>query len=279
VADAQQILNRFLHRTSVESFMRRLIAPLILLCSLLSPTAWATINAAEAMNLSGMQRMLSQRIAKSYLMLGAEIRPDLAEQQLDQSIAKFESNYLALSEYAPTTEIRKALQVAGTTWQRYRELALSRPDKQQALLVLELSDQLLAQSEQVVQLLERHSGGRSAVLVNRSGRQRMLSQRIAKLYLAISWRLPVEGLQQSFEQTVGEFEVALQELQQASQNTAQISKGLSQAEAQWRFTRAGFNLASDSRYVPTVITTTTETLLWQMNELTNQYEGVMLAGS
>jgi hypothetical protein len=255
------------------------IAGLLFGLALLSPPSWAAINAAEAMNLSGMQRMLSQRIAKTYLMIGTEVRPDLAQQQLDQSIAKFESNYLALGEYAPTAQIRSALEDAGKTWQRYRELALSRPDKQQALLVLELSDQLLAQSEQVVQLLERHSGGRSAVLVNRSGRQRMLSQRIAKLYLAISWRLPVEGLQQSFEQTVGEFEVALQELQQASQNTAQISKGLSQAEAQWRFTRAGFNLASDSRYVPTVITTTTATLLWQMNELTNPYEGVMLAGS
>jgi hypothetical protein len=28
-----------------------------------------------------------------------------------------------------------------------------------------------------------------------------------------------------------------------------------------------------------VIATTSETLLWQMNELTSQYEGVMLAGS
>lgn len=118
----------------------------------------------------------------------------------------------------------------------------------------------------------------AAEAMNLSGMRRMLSQRIAKLYLAISWRLPVEGLQQSFEQAVGEFEVALQELQQASQNTAQISKGLTQVEAQWRFTRAGFNLASDSRYVPTVITTT-ENLLWQMNELINQYEGVMLTGS
>jgi hypothetical protein len=257
----------------------RLIAPLALLLALLSPTAWASINSAEAMNLSGMQRMLSQRIAKSYLMVGAEIRPDQAEQQLDQSIAKFESNYLALSEYAPTAEIRTSLEDAGKTWQRYRELVLIRPDKQQALVVLELSDQLLAQSERVVQLFEQHNGSQSARLVNRSGRQRMLSQRIAKLYLAISWHLPIEGLQHDFEQAVGEFEVALQELQQASQNTPQIAKGLSQAEAQWRFTRAGFNLASDSRYVPTVISTTTETLLWQMNELTNQYEGVMLAGS
>ena len=106
----------------------------------------------------------------------------------------------------------------------------------------------------------------------------MLSQRIAKLYLAISWQLPVADLQQNFNQAVGEFEVALDELKQASQNTPDIAKGLRQAEAQWRFSRAGFKLSAESRYVPTVITTTTETLLWQMNELTSQYEGVMLAG-
>ncbi len=259
----------------------RLIAPLLVLvaCCLQAPSAWAQISAAEAMNLSGMQRMLSQRIAKSYLMLGAEVRPEQAGQQLDQSIAKFESNYLALNEYAPTPEIRSALEQAGTTWQQYREQVLTRPDKAGALQVLTLSDQLLSQSEKVVKLLEQHSGGHNAVLVNRSGRQRMLSQRIAKLYLAISWRLPVNDLQGQFEQAVSEFERALGELQQAQQNTPAIRQGLQQAEAQWRFTRAGFNLASDSRYVPTVIATTTETLLWQMHELTNQYEGVMLAGN
>ncbi len=255
--------------------MSRVVVLLGLTWTLLCPPAWAAIDDAEAMNLSGMQRMLSQRIAKSYLMIGAEVRSEQALQQLDQSVARFENNYQALAEYAPSAEIGAALEQVGESWQHYRELALSRPTREQAVLLLALSDQLLAQSEALVQLIEAHTGSAGARLVNRSGRQRMLSQRIAKLYLAISWRLPVEGLEQQLQQATGEFEAAQQELLSAEQNTPQIAAALQKVEAQWRFARAGFQLSADARYVPKVITTTTETLLWQMNELTSAYAAVM----
>src|SRR5688572_6620892 len=123
--------------------INRIALLLGLACALLCPTASAAIGAAEAMNLSGMQRMLSQRIAKSYLMIGSEVRSDQALQQLDQSVARFESNYQALAEYAPTPEIGAALEQVGQSWQRYRELALSRPSREQAVALLQLSDQLL----------------------------------------------------------------------------------------------------------------------------------------
>lgn len=255
--------------------MSRVVVLLGLTWTLLCPPAWAAIDDVEAMNLSGMQRMLSQRIAKSYLMIGAEVRSEQALQQLDQSVARFENNYQALAEYAPSAEIGAALEQVGESWQHYRELALSRPTREQAVLLLALSDQLLAQSEALVQLIEAHTGSAGARLVNRSGRQRMLSQRIAKLYLALSWRLPVEGLEQQLQQATGEFEAAQQELLSAEQNTPQIAAALQKVEAQWRFARAGFQLSADARYVPTVITTTTETLLWQMNELTSAYAAVM----
>ncbi|MDH1054464.1 type IV pili methyl-accepting chemotaxis transducer N-terminal domain-containing protein [Aquipseudomonas alcaligenes] len=255
--------------------MSRVVVLLGLTWTLLCPPAWAAIDDAEAMNLSGMQRMLSQRIAKSYLMIGAEVRSEQALQQLDQSVARFENNYQALAEYAPSAEIGAALEQVGESWQHYRELALSRPTREQAVLLLALSDQLLAQSEALVQLIEAHTGSAGVRLVNRSGRQRMLSQRIAKLYLALSWRLPVEGLEQQLQQATGEFEAAQQELLGAEQNTPQIAAALQKVEAQWRFARAGFQLSADARYMPTVITTTTETLLWQMNELTNAYAAVM----
>ena len=106
--------------------MSRIVLLFGLACALLCPPATAAIDDAEAMNLSGMQRMLSQRIAKSYLMIGAEVRSDQALQQLDQSVARFESNYQALVEYAPSAEIHAALAQVGQSWQHYRELALSK---------------------------------------------------------------------------------------------------------------------------------------------------------
>lgn len=260
--------------------MRPSILPtaLLLLSALLALPCSAAISDAEAMNLSGMQRMLSQRMAKTYLMIGTGVRADVANTQFDQSLAKFESNYQALNDYAPNTEIRQALGTADSIWQEYRQLLLNSPSRESAPHVLVLSDKLLAQCEKVVQLIQQHTGSNSAVLVNRSGRQRMLSQRIAKLYLARSWRLPGAELEQQFQQAVEEFERALSELQNAPQNTPQITAALRKVEAQWSFSRAGFRLSNDSRYVPTVITTTTETLLRQMNELTSAYEALMRAG-
>lgn len=250
-----------------------LLLGLVLLC----PSAWATLSDTEAVNLSGMQRMLSQRIAKAYLMIGAEIRPEQANQQLDASLARFESNLQTLASHPTTPAIAEQLQALTLLWQRYRGLALQRPSREGALVMLSLSDQLLAACEALVQQIETASANHSAQLVNRSGRQRMLSQRIAKLYLAMSWKLPQPNLRSEFEQAVTEFDQALQLLTAAPQNDAAIAAALAKANAQWAFSRRGFSLSSDARYVPTLISITCETLLEQMEQLTQAYARLPLS--
>jgi hypothetical protein len=156
-------------------------------------------------------------------------------------------------------------------WQPFKLQVLQRPQADQALQVIGQNQALLNASEALVQSIERHSGAKRVQLVNSSGRQRMLSQRIAILYHAASWRVPVTDLGTQLQQSVAEFDAALNELFAAPLNDAQSLALLDKVKAQWRFSQSGFRLSSDGRYIPTVICSSCDNLQLLMNQLTLLY--------
>lgn len=262
--------------------MTRLLLPLVaLLFPLLLPsTGWTapnTLSDAEAINISGRQRMLSQRMMKNYLLIGAQVQADKAQRQLDQAVALFEEQLLELHDYTPSDTIDAKLEVVERLWLPHRLRIISPPTKVGIANLMQDNLTLLAACDDLVKAIETHAGTHGARLVNISGRQRMLSQKIAKVYIARYWKVRGDALDQEFADAISLFDQSLRELESYAGNSDILQSSLQRVRNQWDFSRTGFSLEDNGRFVPTVISVTTDSILAKMDAITHLYQQLMQA--
>ncbi|HCM06665.1 MAG TPA: hypothetical protein DIC30_11725 [Oceanospirillales bacterium] len=232
------------------------------------------VSVAEAINKAGAQSMLSQRIVKDYIMIGSHIKSDKAHKELDQAVALFEQQHLELLDFLEDPAQMRALNQISKTWESLRLKAISKPSKEMAKELIPLSDKLYIQSNKLLSLLEKKGNVHANHTVSISSKQRMLSQRIAKLYMAMAWTVDLKNLSSSFEDTLKEYESGLAELNKAEENTPAIQKKLKKINAQWTFSKAGLSQYEQDRFVPTLISVTTESILKKMDEVTADYQKI-----
>jgi len=260
----------------MKSFIKLLCLSIII--SALPAHAYAEINSlSQAINESGRLRMLSQRMAKAYLLRAMDIQPGKAQAQFDGSVNKFESNLTDLTEFTADMDnaaIEISLSMINKEWSAYKSILQNNLDSEAAQQILAYSDRTLAACEELVKQLEKAAQRQSARWVNLSGRQRMLSQRIAKFYSAIS----LEGINAQYDEglqiAIKEFEEALNQLIASPDNTHFVNHKLRKVQTQWNFSKQGFKQLTKGSSTPLVISMTTETILKQMNDITALYEEI-----
>lgn len=183
-----------------------------------------TITVGASVNISGKQRMLTQRMAKAYMYIGMNINTEAANREKNNSIILFEENLKSLMAFTPTDKINLLLLKEETLWKDYKKLITSEVTKDNAKQILETNTTILNACDDVVKAYVEYAGSlkkdvdgiSSAIIadnINTSGRQRMLSQRITFYYAAYVWGVAesatalrlknlAEFLQQNFSQLI-----------------------------------------------------------------------------
>ncbi|MEA5460604.1 type IV pili methyl-accepting chemotaxis transducer N-terminal domain-containing protein [Arcicella sp. LKC2W] len=184
----------------------------------------STITVGASVNISGKQRMLTQRMAKAYMYIGMNINTEAANRERNNSIILFEENLKSLMTFTPTDKINLLLLKEETLWKEYKKLITSEVSKDNAKQILETNTTILNACDDVVKAYVEYAGSlkkevdgvSSAIIadnINTSGRQRMLSQRITFYYAAYVWGVAesatalrlknlAEFLQQNFSQLI-----------------------------------------------------------------------------
>ena len=241
--------------------------------------AYAEVSSlSDAINKAGAQRMLSQRMGKAWLALVHGIEKTSAQQVLDKSMAVFERQLHELTTFAPNADIKSTYTQLGTSWQDYKaQLAGAAPQKSGATALLQQDAKVLALAHQGTLQFEALLGKPQGKLINLAGRQRMLSQRMAKFYLAA--KLPVDSAAatQEIDKARNEFVAALSTLRHAPEATARIKEELLLADGQWVFFDMALQKLQQSQGHPKALSEvfiTSENLLSVMDNVTNLYAGV-----
>ncbi|MCC6533001.1 MAG: type IV pili methyl-accepting chemotaxis transducer N-terminal domain-containing protein [Burkholderiales bacterium] len=210
-------------------------------CIALPLAAQAAPSFAAALNLAGRQRMLAQRLAKAWVMRGLRIAPPRAETVLAESLASQQAQLAELRNYTPSEGVRAAHAELERGWATYRTALAASSNLAAAQDVYDLSEQMQERAHRLTLAYEMGSRSPAADrLINIAGRQRMLSQRLAKFYLFGLWGVNAVAARMEVNFSRAEFSSGMSQLGGAANTLDEQRAAIEALDRAWVSYRALF---------------------------------------
>lgn len=191
------------------------------------------MTSVSAVDMAGRQRMLAQRMVKAYLLLGQGISGDDARNVLLGSIARFEAQLHSLHAFPSTPAVRVALARLEMAWKPCQALLVAAPTKAGAAELYDVSEALQHAAHGLTLACEQISGAPLDHLVAIAGRQRMLSQRMAKFYFYRTWGLFEEAAGMELHLSRAHFTAVLIQIDSSQHASAAVKAGVAGVRREW----------------------------------------------
>ncbi len=224
----------------------------------------------ELLNIAGKQRMLSQRIAKNYFYNGMGVNTSKSGKQLKESMAQFNSTLQKLDNKAHNKKIKKMIMFVNMSNNDLMSISSEKYSLENGILVLDLSESMLEGSAYIVKALKENNKKQSTSIIDMSGKQRMLSQRIAKYYISYQAGIKDENSINQMNKAVKEFTQSHEILMNNKTNSAEINAKLQKVDKLWKIV---FDFYTDIEEggLPIIVYNTTDNIMKEMNKITKMY--------
>lgn len=215
----------------------------VLSSALAQGDTFGNISFEKATNISGKQRMLSQRIAKVFLIKKAGASGSELNKELNSSMQLFERNLSILESNGAksSSKVKASIKKEKTQWELFKT-KLKDSKKPSTMQVITMSQDLLKKAHALVLAIEEESrynkeftGDSSnnqlkVETVNISGKQRMLSQRLCLYYTACRLfkreKMDSKGLCNEVEKVYAEMNKSLNSLLINDLNSFEIEENI-----------------------------------------------------